>query len=278
MGCERGGSTRCAATRYLVRRPGPIGTETAVKVARIRPWGCQQRPACKLPDGHMRGGEIPGSGPILARFCRDPALSRDNFPNSGSYGPLRGHMHHITNIAIVRRLNRGLLLKISVSTGTAFQILPRGPKAAACAAVPSRSAQPPLDSGSSGRSAKNPRESCRCTEPLPVWLTPPSADPERGGAVQRAGHHRSQAQWTPVAASRCGKGSKSSLGRGTFTARPLPSSPARFSPPMHLTVPSARPMQTCVAPVVIATAPPWSHGFASPGRPGSNRRRGRRPG
>jgi hypothetical protein len=32
----------------------------------------------------MRGGEIPESGPILARFCLDPGLSRDNPPNSGS--------------------------------------------------------------------------------------------------------------------------------------------------------------------------------------------------
>ena len=75
----------------------------------------------------MRGREIPGPGPILSRFCRDLVLSRDNSPNSGSYEPLRDHPHHITNIAIVRLLNRGLLLKLSVSTGTAFQILPLAP-------------------------------------------------------------------------------------------------------------------------------------------------------
>lgn len=38
----------------------------------------------RASDGHMRGGEIPGLGPILSRFCRDPGLSRDNSPNSGS--------------------------------------------------------------------------------------------------------------------------------------------------------------------------------------------------
>ena len=32
----------------------------------------------------MRGGEIPGTGPILARFCLEPGLSRDNPLNSGS--------------------------------------------------------------------------------------------------------------------------------------------------------------------------------------------------
>ena len=46
----------------------------------------------------MRGGEIPGLGPILSRFCRDPGLSRDNSPNSGSYGPPGDHKHHITNV------------------------------------------------------------------------------------------------------------------------------------------------------------------------------------
>lgn len=46
----------------------------------------------------MRGGEIPGSGPILPRFCRDPALPRDKAPNSDPYGPLGDHSHDITNI------------------------------------------------------------------------------------------------------------------------------------------------------------------------------------
>jgi hypothetical protein len=46
----------------------------------------------------MRGGEIPGAGPILARFCLEPGLSRDNHPNSGSYGPLGDHSHDITNV------------------------------------------------------------------------------------------------------------------------------------------------------------------------------------
>ena len=46
----------------------------------------------------MRGGEIPGSGPILPRFCRDPGLPRDKAPNSGPYGPLGDHSHHITNV------------------------------------------------------------------------------------------------------------------------------------------------------------------------------------
>jgi len=39
-----------------------------------------------------------GPGPILSRFCRDPGLSRDNSLNSGSYGPLRDHTYHITNV------------------------------------------------------------------------------------------------------------------------------------------------------------------------------------
>ncbi len=46
----------------------------------------------------MRGGEIPGLGPILSRFCRDPGLSRDKPSNSGSQGPLRDHTHHVTNV------------------------------------------------------------------------------------------------------------------------------------------------------------------------------------
>ena len=46
----------------------------------------------------MRGGEIPGSCPILPRFCRDPALPREKAPNSASYGPLGDHSHDITNI------------------------------------------------------------------------------------------------------------------------------------------------------------------------------------
>ncbi len=46
----------------------------------------------------MRGREISSLGPILSRLCRDPGLSFDNSPNSGSYGPLRDHPHHITNV------------------------------------------------------------------------------------------------------------------------------------------------------------------------------------
>jgi len=80
----------------------------------------------------MRGGEISGLGPILSRFCRDPDLSRDKSSNSGSYGPLRDDAHHITKNATVRRLNRELWLRNIVSTGMAFQSLPRGPKAEAC--------------------------------------------------------------------------------------------------------------------------------------------------
>ena len=49
----------------------------------------------------MRGGEIPGLGPILSRFCRDPGLSRDKPLNSGPHGPLRGHSYHITNVGNV---------------------------------------------------------------------------------------------------------------------------------------------------------------------------------
>jgi len=46
----------------------------------------------------MRGGEIPGSGPILPRFCLDLRLSWDNRPNSGSYDPVGDHSHDITNV------------------------------------------------------------------------------------------------------------------------------------------------------------------------------------
>ena len=80
-------------------------TETAVKVARIRPCGCRTYPAYESPDGHMRGREIPGLGPIVSRFCRDPGSSRDNSSNSASYGP-PGHLpHHITNVRCHERRN-----------------------------------------------------------------------------------------------------------------------------------------------------------------------------
>ena len=46
----------------------------------------------------MRGCEIPSSGPILSRFCRDLVLSRDKLPNSGSDSLLNDHSHHITNV------------------------------------------------------------------------------------------------------------------------------------------------------------------------------------
>lgn len=46
----------------------------------------------------MRDREIPGRGPILSRFCRDPGLSRDKPLNSSSDGPLNDHTYHTTNI------------------------------------------------------------------------------------------------------------------------------------------------------------------------------------
>ncbi len=55
-------------------------------------------PPYKPMVGHMRGSEIPGSGPILARFCSDPDLPQDKAPNSGPYGPLGDHSYHITNV------------------------------------------------------------------------------------------------------------------------------------------------------------------------------------
>ena len=87
-----------AESRNLVRRPGPAGTETAVKVDRIRPCGCRPFRAWKPRTGTCAAARSPGLGPILSRFCRDQSLSRDNSPNSGSHGPLRDHTHHITNV------------------------------------------------------------------------------------------------------------------------------------------------------------------------------------
>ncbi len=94
---EGNGMVRCRGRASARRVTAKKGTETAVKVARIRPCGCRPCPACNLPDGHMRGREIPGPGPILSRFCSDLVLSRDNPSNSGSQGPLRDHTYHITN-------------------------------------------------------------------------------------------------------------------------------------------------------------------------------------
>jgi hypothetical protein len=41
----------------------------------------------------------PDSSPIVSRFCRDPGLSRDNSPTSGSSGHYAA-THHITNIRV----------------------------------------------------------------------------------------------------------------------------------------------------------------------------------
>ena len=48
----------------------------------------------------------PGPGPILSRFCRDPSLSRDNSPNSGTYGHLGDHAYHITHVTDDARVPR----------------------------------------------------------------------------------------------------------------------------------------------------------------------------
>ena len=117
----RGQSTGCATTDNLALRIGPTGTETAVRVDRIRPCGCRPCPAYKSPDRHMRGREIPDLGPILSRFCSDHGVSRDNFPNLGSYVPLRDHSHHITNISSDSCSSSELRGKLSVPTETAFQ-------------------------------------------------------------------------------------------------------------------------------------------------------------
>jgi hypothetical protein len=90
------------------------------KSTRSGPAAVDRAPV-RAPDGHMRGREISGPGPILSRFCRDPGLSRDNPLNSGSYGPLRGHTHHITNIASSGRADSELRREISVPIETAFQ-------------------------------------------------------------------------------------------------------------------------------------------------------------
>jgi hypothetical protein len=57
----------------------------------------------RLAAWNPADGATTGRGPILSRFCRDPGLSRDKSPNSGSHGPLRGHTHHITNVSLSER-------------------------------------------------------------------------------------------------------------------------------------------------------------------------------
>lgn len=88
-----------AVPSNLSRRTEQRGTETATEVDQLRPCGRRLCPTYKPPDGLMRGGEIPGLGLILSRFCRDPSLSRDTLLNSGSYGPLRDHTYHITKVS-----------------------------------------------------------------------------------------------------------------------------------------------------------------------------------
>jgi len=109
---EGNGMVRCRGRASARRVTAKKGTETAVKVARIRPCGCRPCPACNLPDGHMRGREIPGPGPILSRFCSDLVLSRDNPSNSGSQGPLRDHTYHITNVSAIRKTERRYLSSV----------------------------------------------------------------------------------------------------------------------------------------------------------------------
>jgi hypothetical protein len=46
----------------------------------------------------MRGREIPGLGPILSRFCRDPGPVSRQVPEFGLVQPSTRHTHHITNI------------------------------------------------------------------------------------------------------------------------------------------------------------------------------------
>ena len=93
-------------TLNLVRGPGPKGTETQAEVDRSRPGGCRPSPMERPFAGTCAGARSLGDGPIVSRFCRDPGLSRDNSPNSGSHGPLRGHTHHITNIRLFERRER----------------------------------------------------------------------------------------------------------------------------------------------------------------------------
>jgi hypothetical protein len=69
------------------------------------PVAVDRAPPASPRTGTCAAARSPGLGPILSRFCRDPGLSRDNSSNSGSYGPLRGHTHHITNIPTPERRN-----------------------------------------------------------------------------------------------------------------------------------------------------------------------------
>ena len=86
---EGNGMVRCRGRASARRVTAKKGTETAVKVARIRPCGCRPCPAYKPSDGHMRGREIPGSWPdpvpILSRSWR---VSRQPF-EFGLVGPSR---------------------------------------------------------------------------------------------------------------------------------------------------------------------------------------------
>ena len=71
-------------------------------------------PPTSQPTGTCAAARSPGPGPIVSRFCRDQGLSRDSSPNSGSYGPLRGHTHHITNVPLIARTHCKLHPKINV--------------------------------------------------------------------------------------------------------------------------------------------------------------------
>jgi len=77
---------------------GAIGPRQRAKSTAAGPVAVERarRPAPRT--GTCAAARSRALGPILSRFCRDSALSRDKLLNSGSYGPLRDHTHHITNV------------------------------------------------------------------------------------------------------------------------------------------------------------------------------------
>lgn len=68
---------------HLVRRPGPAGTETAVKIDRVRPFGRRPCPAYHPKTGTCAAARSPVPGLILSRFCRGIEIPRQLGPKPG---------------------------------------------------------------------------------------------------------------------------------------------------------------------------------------------------
>ena len=87
-----------AAPHNLARRTGPPTAVTVAKSTAAGPLAIERTQCTSLKTGTCAAVRSRALGLILSRFCRDPGLSRDNSPNSGSYDPLGDHVHHITNV------------------------------------------------------------------------------------------------------------------------------------------------------------------------------------